>query len=357
MAIISAMVGFVTLKRKQKKTVATDKWVKISVIIPFRNEANNLLMCLESIQKQSFSPHLFEVILVDDHSTDDAAEIAKKFISRTNINIRLTALSKNKTSKKEALKHGIQQAVYPIIATTDADCVLPKDWLKTIGTHFQSNNGMLLGAVAFTKTKGFLAAFQTLDMFAIQGLEFGLLGFNKPVINNAANLSYGLDAYTKVGGFDTFNTPSGDDVFLLEKFKFQKLPIAGILSDKFIVETKPETHWADFFNQRVRWSSKSKHYKDKTLLFFSGLILLQNFAVAFGYFALFFNDNYRWVVLGVLLSKWLVDFILLFLVARFFKRKYAMSYFIPVQLVYPIYVLVIFTASILLKFEWKGRKY
>ena len=355
-AMVWVIVGFNKIKGKDRTVAKEYKPSKISVIIPFRDEEDNLFKCLASLQKQNFDRSSYEVILVNDHSTDKSVQIVESFIASTDINIRLTALTNTET-KKAALKHGINLASYTIIATTDADCVLPVNWLQNISLHFTGNNSMLLGPVMFLKMPGFLAAFQILDMLALQGVEFGALGFNKPILNNAANLSYSVASYKNVDGLDSFNTPSGDDIFLLEKFKFRNQKIEGLLSNDFIVETKPEPTLLSFLNQRVRWASKSKYYKDKLLLLFSGLVLIQNILLLFIYLGLLFVENHRFTFLILLLTKWLIDFILLFLVASFFKRKSTMFYFIPVQFVYPIYVIIVWIASISLKFEWKGRKY
>ncbi len=355
-AMVWVIVGFNKIKGKNSIVGKEDKPSKISVIIPFRNEEDNIFKCLASLHQQNFDRSSYEVILVNDHSTDKSVQIVESFIASTDINIRLTALTDTET-KKAALKHGINLASHTIIATTDADCVLPVNWLQNISLHHAGNNSMLLGPVMFSEKPGFLAAFQTLDMLALQGVEFGALGFNKPILNNAANLSYSIASYKNVNGFDSFNTPSGDDIFLLEKFKFQNQKIEGLLSNDFIVETKPESTLSSFLNQRVRWASKSKYYKDKLLLLFSGLVLIQNVLLLFIYLGLLFVENHRLYFLFLLITKWLIDFILLFLVASFFKRKNAMFYFIPVQFVYPIYVIIVWIASVSLKFEWKGRKY
>ena len=355
-SMVWVIAGFTRIRGKKKNISKDEQSLKISVIIPFRNEEKHLLNCLNSFHNQTFKNNCFEVILVNDHSTDRSVKIVESFVLDSDINVRLTSLT-DKSSKKEALKYGVDLAIHEIIATTDADCLLPKSWLNNIANHFSNEVDMLLGPVMFNNAPGFLAAFQTLDMLAIQGVEFGALGFNKPILNNAANLSYSLASLNNVDGFDSFNTPSGDDVFLLEKFKFQNKKIEGLLSDDFIVETKPETNFSSFFNQRVRWASKSKYYKDKFLILSSGLVLIQNVSLLFIYSGILFDENHRLIFLFLLITKWLIDFILLFLVSSFFKRKSVMFYFIPVQLAYPFYVIIIWSASVLLKFEWKGRKY
>jgi len=350
------IIGFNKLKRRGETKFQRNQNSKISIIIPVRNEEKNILACLQSLQNQNYDNGNFEVIVVNDHSTDITEQLVNSFIEESNLTIRIVSLT-DRTSKKEALKLGIEMAQFNIIATTDADCILPKDWLNNISSQFKSDADMLLGPVMFKRRKGFLSAFQTLDMLAIQGMEFGALGFKQPILNNAANLSYSKKAYNKVKGFDSFNTPSGDDIFLLERFKSNHQKIKGLLSHNFVVETEPETKLSDFLNQRLRWSSKSKYYSDKLLLFFSGLVLIQNILLLFIYLGILLVEKETLSFVILLFTKWLIDFILLFLVASFFKRRNAMFYFIPVQLVYPIYILIVWIASITMKFEWKGRKY
>ncbi|NQX96342.1 MAG: glycosyltransferase [Flavobacteriales bacterium] len=329
---------------------------KISIIIAVRNEEHNILNCLKSFQKIDYNIENFEIIIVNDHSIDSTKLVVDNFIFDSKLDIKLIDLS-DKTSKKEALKYGIEEAKYEIIATTDADCVVPKKWVKNISVKFSDQTDMLIGPIVFKNAKGFLFAFQQLDMFAMQGLSFGILNLKKPILNNAANLAYSKKSFNDVNGFDSFSTPSGDDVFLLEKFKFKRKTIKGLLKTDFIVETNSETTLFGFINQRLRWSSKSKYYTDKLLLFFSVIVLIQNITLLFIYFGMLLVENYKIILIILLLSKWLIDFILLFLVASFFKRKRALIYFIPIQAIYPIYIVGIWIFSMSKKFEWKGRTF
>jgi glycosyltransferase involved in cell wall biosynthesis len=355
-AILWSIIGFLKIRKVGSIPQEEVDELKISIIIPVRNEAQHLLQCLLSIEEQRFNKINFVVLIVNDHSTDNSVEIINAFIDTTHIDLQFFSLAE-KFSKKEALKLGIHKAKYPIIATTDGDCVLPKNWLTLISTQMQHDTDMLLGPILFKEFNGFLGGFQTLDMFALQGVEFGALGFKKPILNNAANLSYSLAAFTTVNGFDNFETPSGDDVFLLEKFEAANKNIIGLLNKDFIVVTEPEKKIKDFFNQRLRWSSKSKFYSNNYLLFFSALILLENLSLFFVYFALLLVENYCFFLAILLFSKWFIDFILLYLVADFFDKKRVLLYFIPVQIIYPIYILTIWIASLMMPFEWKERKF
>jgi len=355
-AIVWVIIGFIKIKKIGFQNRETVDEQNISIIIPVRNEEINIEKCLQSIQNQNYNTSNVEVIIINDHSTDNTEKFVNDFIKGSILQISLYALS-DKTSKKEALKLGIEKSKYNLIATTDADCILPENWLKNTSLHINDGVDMLLGPIIFEKGNGFLYWFQTLDMLAIQGIEFGTLHYQKPILNNAANLSYLKSTYKYVGGFDTFNTPSGDDVFLLEKFKSSNKKITGLLAKDFIVETPAEKTLSGFFNQRLRWSSKAKYYSSKLLLFFSSIVLIQNILLLFICVVIPLVEKYRLILIILFLTKWLIDFILLFLVACFYDRNKALLYFIPVQLIYPIYIIVVWIASITTKYNWKGREF
>lgn len=353
--LLSITVACIGFKAQQTSTnsLGQDK-VKISVLIAARNEEETILSCLNSIEKQNIDHSYFEVIVVNDNSEDKTLDVLNNFQKSTQLNFKVFSLDKD-SSKKAALRLAISNASNDLIVTTDADCTFSPSWLKNIATHIKKSD-MLIGPVVLKKRSGFLAKFQTLDFMAIQGVSFGLLNFKRPLLNNAANLAFKKQAYEKVGGYDNYNTPSGDDVFLLEKLLSSKMKVRGVLTTDNIVETKAEPDFKSFINQRLRWSSKAKHYKNKWLIYFSFLILFQNLITAFIYVAIVLVENYRVNLAILLLTKWLIDFILLFLVASFFNRKRDLFYFIPVQLFYPFYTLGIALASLTIGYTWKGRK-
>lgn len=350
------IIGIIKIKKRPKHRIGSVEVEKVSVIIPVRNEDNNIIKCLESLKKQNFNIIDFEIIIINDHSTDCTCEIINDFIAGNELDIKLFSLIDN-SSKKEALKYGIEKSKYSIISTTDADCILPKNWLLNISLSFTNGTEMLLGPIVFKQHKGFLYWFQALDMLAVQGIEFGVLGYQKSILNNAANLSYYKKSYVDVGGFDNFNTPSGDDVFLLEKFKLHAKKIKGLFTQDFTVVTNPETTFLGFLNQRLRWSSKTRYYSDKLLVFFSSIVLIQNISLIFIYLGIPLVEKYTGILIFLLVCKWLIDFILLFLVAYFFDRRKALIYFIPAQIIYPIYIILIWIISMTMKFEWKGRRF
>ncbi len=353
--ITIAIVGFYRQWNKDKIGLEKNNPIKISIIIAIRNEQDTIAKCIRSILNQSYSEEDFEIILVDDHSNDATVTMVKPF-QLTNKNITLIQLQE-KFGKKQALQMGVKKAKFEVIATTDADCILPVNWLYIAAQKFKTKTDLLIGPIQFSSNQGFLNVFQQLDMFAMQGITFGFANFNKPILNNAANLFFNKHEF--LDSFSIINNkhPSGDDVFLLEQLKSNKKKITCCLNENFIVTTKPESNFDGFFNQRLRWASKSKFYKDTFLKFTSILTLLTNSIVIFIYYHLMFIDTICDVYIILLVSKWLIDFILLFLASSFYKNRKLMCYFIPVQLVYPIYIFAVGILSMVVKFKWKERIY
>jgi glycosyltransferase involved in cell wall biosynthesis len=341
--------------RQNKLFITKSEELKISIVIAVRNEEFTIEKCINSLLNQNYNQNCFEIIVVDDHSTDHTLDVLQR-LSEKFKNVRFYQLT-NTFSKKEAIRYGVNYAIHDVIATTDADCMLPQNWLNYIANKYNDNTSFLFGSVELEDKTSFLNKFQQLDFFAMQGLTFGTSYYNQPVMCNAANLSFKKEDYIALCDKLENKTPSGDDVFLLHQFKQNKQVISAFLNKNFIVQTKAEEKFKDFINQRVRWASKSKLYKDNLLLFFNYLVFFTNVSVLFIYYHIIFIEQNRGVYIILLLSKWVIDFILLFLIASFFNKRKLMKYFVPTQLLYPFYIIGVGFISQFIKFTWKGRTY
>ncbi len=104
----------------------------ISVIIPTYNEEANITACLQSLCNQTISRDEYEIIVVDGHSKDRTCELARVYADEVI----------SQTSKKVggARNDGVLRAKGDIVATTDADCIIPPDWIEIIKNDFESND-------------------------------------------------------------------------------------------------------------------------------------------------------------------------------------------------------------------------
>src|SRR5258705_5331742 len=239
--------------------------IEISVIIAARNEEENIGKLLTSLEKQTYPRHLFEVIVVDDHSTDKTATIVNSFSFAKLIKLQLDNIN---SYKKKAIETGIVAASGDLIVTTDADCIVKESWLRTIAAFNAATNAIFIAApVMMEYRSNLLQTFQTLDFLVLQGITAASVQKRIHNMCNGANLAYERKVFFEVNGFSGIDhIASGDDMLLLHKIA-KKYPdrVHYLKSMGAIVSTKPMPSWSSFFNQRIRWASKALYYNDKRI--------------------------------------------------------------------------------------------
>ena len=246
--------------------VASDKTpiTKFSVIIPARNEADNIESCIAGILAQNYPSHLFEIIVVDDFSEDETAQIVLKIATQHN-NVRLLQLkdftnNENLVAyKKRAIEIAINEASGNWMVTTDADCSVTRNWLATYDAYIQEHDCVMVAApVAYTNTGSFLSIFQVLDFISLQGITAAAVASGSHTLCNGANLCYSKKAFESVGKFSGIDhLPSGDDMLLMHKMK-KSFPgkIGYVYAQDAVVSTAPSATLGLFIQQRIRWASR-----------------------------------------------------------------------------------------------------
>mgnify|MGYP003575559586 CR=1 FL=1 len=355
---------------KQKEDIAsseTNSRLSITVIIPARNEAQNIGACLSSIIENDFPKDKLEIILIDDFSTDDTARIGEALLANglgkvLRLEDYLSKDERLNAYKKKALEIAINAAAGNWIVTTDADCIVPINWLNTLMSKPNSNNQIKFVAapVSFTPADnkwGWLYYFQSLDFMTMQGVTAASAELNLGNMCNGANLAFEKKAFEEVGGYKGIDhIASGDDMLLMHKIQ-QHYPtgIAYVKSKEAIVHTPAQPSWSAFLNQRIRWSSKADKYDDKKLSLILLAIYLFNVNFLALLFAGFFNYHYWLWMFGTIFAKVSVELIFLIPVSKFYKKNKELKYFTLLQ---PLHILYIISAGFLGKFgsyQWKGR--
>ena len=197
--------------------------IKLSIVIPFKNEEKNIPALFASIIELNYSRELFEIIFVDDNSDDDTVNLIHSCFSKEQSKgidfLVINSVSTSKSPKKDAITTAINKAKYEWIITTDADCILPKYWLDSFDEFIQLNDVVSIAApVAYLETNSFLSRFQVLDFLSLQAATIGAFGIKKPFLCNGANFAYKKDIFNQLNGFvGNTDIASGDDIFLLEK--------------------------------------------------------------------------------------------------------------------------------------------
>ena len=331
----------------------------ISIIVPFRNEAQNISKSISSIEQLDFPTDKFEVIYVDDNSDDNSFQLAESVKKASNIRVlKLPGDGSGNGNKKKALRYGIENSKGDIIVTTDADCIHHKNWLQHIINCFDKETAFVSGPVEFNEAPGMFSRIQSTEFGGLILAGAGLIGAGSPLICNGANIAYRKKVFDELGGFnDNLHLASGDDEFLMQKIaRKTNYKIRFCPEREAVVLTDPSHSISSFLNQRKRWASKSLFYNDIRLtarlvlifLFYAGLII-QTVLVLTGspYFA---------ITLAVsLLVKVLMELMIIRRGMNLFLSKKKISVFLMTELFQVPYIIVSAIGGLAGGFAWKGR--
>ncbi|TXG36732.1 glycosyltransferase family 2 protein [Seonamhaeicola maritimus] len=354
----SFVLGFDKVKNFELKDLPPK--TTFSIIIPFRNEVENIPELLNSISKLEYPKNLYEIIFVDDHSEDDSVEVIKGFdCAQPDIEIIKNERHSN-SPKKDAISTAVNHSKNEWIITTDADCVLPKYWLVSLDEFIQKKHSKcIVPPVTYNNTKGFLNKFQLLDFLSMQGATIGGFGINKPFMCNGANFAYRKTIFNELNGFEGNRTiASGDDIFFLEKvIKVYPKGVHYLKSEHVIVNTKPQLSWSLLINQRLRWASKASTYNNWFSKFTGVIVLLSNaLIITLGLFSALSLFNFR-TFLYLLFIKFNIDLLLIYKSASFFNQREVLQSFPFAFIIYPFFSVYITFLSLIKKYKWKGRTF
>lgn len=376
LALLLIYSGFLLFFRRAWKSIAvfdadaSRKQILVTVILAARNEEAGIAHCINSILKQTYPAALLEIVVIDDHSTDRTAEIVLGLDAN---NVKLLSLSDYpgpaaSAFKKKAIEIGIQNSLGELIVCTDADCSFDSLWIETIVSFYNATYAkFIVMPVMFTNNKSALNIFQLLDFMSLQGITGA--GVNAKMLNmcNGANLAYTREAFTAVGGFGGIDRiASGDDMLLMQKIAARFPQNLHFLKSKnVIVHTAPMQNVYAFFQQRIRWASKSAHYKSLKMLGVLLMVYMVNvLLLMIPFLAIFFRQPLRlgehqlslfagW--LALLTLKIVAELFFLYPVAGFFNQKKSLWFFPLAQPFHIAYTVIAGWLGNFSKYNWKGR--
>ena len=357
--ILQLILGFNKVKSSERNDV-TPK-TAFTIVVPFRNEEKNLDKLLQSLSRLNYPILLIQTVMVDDFSKDNSTTIYNKWrLHHQEVDTTLLEnLVLSNSPKKDALGRAIPIAKHEWIVTTDADCIVNKNWLLTLDNYIQANNPeMIIGAVMYKTKNNWFHHFQQLDLMSLQGVTIGSFGIGKPFMCNGANFAYTKKFFYEIGGFGGISDKaSGDDVLLLQKaVNANKDKVHYLKHSDSIVKTKPENDLFKLFMQRVRWAGKSTGYKSGYAKFLAVVVLLMNLELTIAFCLLPFAMLNWKIVLIVFLTKYTVDYILLYKSNTYLRNG---KFFVPIasSVVYPFFSSFVGVYSLFGSFKWKGRRF
>ncbi|NVO86162.1 glycosyltransferase [Hymenobacter terrestris] len=337
---------------------------RFSVLVAARNEAANLPRLLADLSRQLLPADQFEVIITDDHSTDDTAALLAAAAQTTAFRLQMVRLAETAEvgmGKKAALQAALQHARASWIVCTDADCRVGPDWLRAYAAlldvtgpdvHFVS------GPVLLTGPSTLLQGLSGLEFAGLVGTGAAGIAAGTPTMCNGANLAYRRTAFAAVAGYaGNAHLPSGDDEFLLHKLH-AAFPgsIQFLKHTAALVRTAGPPTLAALLRQRVRWASKWRHYRHLPSQRLAVLVLLANLAPMAGLVASVWQPALLPGAAAGLSLKLAADCWFLAPVLGFLGRRRWLAYVPLLQLAYAPYALLVGLAGLRGGYEWKGRR-
>lgn len=342
--IFSSSLLFVKSPNQSK----TNSDVKaVSILVAAKNEANNVTALLDSIFKNKTNID-FEVLVVDDNSTDETKQVVLNYCNKEP---RLRILSNStEKGKKGAIKTGLSYAKYDYILQTDADCIVTVHWINAMLQSF-SNNSICIGPVHPIAQKGLLNGLIRLENFGLQFLTFFTAQKGTGALANGANIGYKKQDYLNFikSGLGA-NYASGDDVFFLKYAQTNSLKAVYVNASDALVKTIAPSALKEFLQQRKRWASKSVASSNMhTNLIGVGILMLNISLIA----VLFLVDN-TLLLLSFTALKILADNVLITTINKTIKDQHFWHWYPFFVIIYPLYLVFGLSFIFNKNYTWKG---
>jgi glycosyltransferase involved in cell wall biosynthesis len=319
----------------------------VSIVIAARNEEKTILKLIDHLLTQKYID--FEIIVVNDYSTDDTLKMLRDFEGS-----KLKVINNDgKPGKKSAISRGIFEAKHELLLFTDADCwPNSENWIAEMTSGFTNDIEIVLGFGAFEKTTTLLNKLTRFEGFISALQYFGFAHAGKVYMGVGRNLAYRKSTFLKVDGFSAHeNILSGDDDLLVNKASTSS-NVAIQLHANAQTVTKGETSWERFIYQKRRQLTAGAYYKqsDKIRLAVFG-------ATSFLYYMLFgillLNSPFSLLIFVIFVTKQALEYLLFRGVAKRLKVQDLMPLLVVLE---PLYIFSI-TAIGISTWFWKVKEW
>ncbi|MCH7400731.1 glycosyltransferase [Belliella kenyensis] len=345
-----------------------EEWPKVTLLMVARNESRVMQACLLAFEKIDYPAEKLEIILADDHSEDDTGVILKQWAEgRNHVKvIAIDAFIPNETvnGKANALAQMIPCATGKYLIFTDADCIVPSTWVKSMvnaaevdgddkvrkSFKYRKSRGLVTG-ITQVGGAGLMAKMQNLDWLFTLGMVKVLSDTGQQVTTMGNNMLISKEAYMQVGGFGEVGFSMTEDFQIAKAIHRKGFEAVHLVSQENMVTTQPESNMSGLLMQRKRWMYGAMRLplKLKVLLALQALFLPLVVLLLINY-----------VFLGWLfwLTKWCLQSFFIILI----QKKLGQNISLINLIFFEIYYLFTAWATIVCYFwpsntTWKGRKY
>jgi len=325
-----------------------------SILIPCRNEAENLPECLDSLFNLDYPRQKLQIILGNDRSSDDTGMILKEFADQ-NEGVELVDILEGDHTKMNGKANALSQmakyATGDVLLFTDADCQVPQNWVKSMVKAWCNSGAGIITGITFIKADSMFGKMQGMDWWLTLGMVKVMsdLGFSVTSMGN--NMLISKEAYLEIGGFEGIPFSLTEDFEIARNIQSKGFKVLQQVSKENLIATKPQKSFVQLLQQRKRWMSGAM-----SLPFYWRLILAIQVLFFPGILLLVFLHPI--VGLGIWFAKVIIQALFIYSFALKAREKLT-----PLDLFqFEIYYMITSWSTILYYFwpsktNWKGRKY
>ncbi len=354
-------LSFLLIFRKgiKQESYPPEQTPSVTIIIPMRNEEENLHQLLNKISQLRYPENKYEILLVNDHSEDNTEKVCLSFIEKEKqISVKLINLKNPYSGKKQAIKTALNHCDSDWVLLTDADCMPQENWLTEMLSHSSNEELKMICGPVKMNGKTIAQKLFSLEFASLIISTEGAIGASLPFMANGANLAFKSEAYQSLSK-DAFNENyiSGEDVFLLHAFirKYGNKSIGFAKSMGAIVSTNAPSNIKEFISQRVRWSSKAKAYRNPTATFTAIIVLTFNTLLIPAIFMAICSPLITTSLILIIALRIIIELSVFDKGLRFYGQKHLIKYYFIFMPLYPFYILYTALAGFFGNFKWKNR--
>jgi cellulose synthase/poly-beta-1,6-N-acetylglucosamine synthase-like glycosyltransferase len=362
-ALLLLLYLFGWLRLKSFDSFETCLDTKFTVIVPVRNEKENIPSLFTDLSRQNYPQENLEIVIVDDHSEDGSLEIIQQILEEKRYpGVKLLQLkdSPNKAKgKKAAITFGISHSRNDWIICTDADCQMRNSWLSSISAFIHKENPDFISApVLFSNESSVFQRMQSIEFLSLIGIGASTISLGYPTMCNGANMAFRKSVFQEVGGYaGNEDVASGDDEFLMHKIsRHNKQGVKFLKSKEAMVTTQALSSWKAFWQQRKRWVSKGSDYKNSVERGMQVFVWFYHLAILISGVMAAFDPDLLTAFLILFVVKIGAESLFVIPVSAFFGKVGLWLCHLLASPFYVLYVVFIAIAGSFGKTTWKGRR-
>lgn len=369
-ALVSVLlfIGVSRLKKKTAGNIAIEQAKGatelpfVSILVAARDEERCIADCLESLVQQQYPPDRYEIVIVNDRSTDETPTIIEGYRKKYDM-VKCVNISSNPsglTGKQNAINEGLKFCTGEIILNTDADCIVGPLWVRRTVSYFTPQISLTIGFSTTHNVNGsrsFFSALQSLDMLLLMDAAAGAIGMNVPVSGLGRNLAYRKSILDDIGYLEMGYTITEDAALIQAVSRNTNSDIGVLYNKEASVSTLAEQSLKRFLSQRIRWMVGGQATRAWSQIPLH-VIFLFNLCLVVSFPLMFFIRPLVTVTLISIFVKILLDFIHCWRVCKEFRKTALLSLIIPYEVFLISYSIFTGFASIFIrKIRWKGDVY